>query len=181
MRVGRRLSRAVMPDDAKQQAILRRIHTSQSLCWDTFNDITAHVGRNHTLAQLRQQFWIPGDNGAIRRFLFSCVIRKRKQAAILPDDPPFTRVGIDYFGPFLVKRGRVQVKRYAVIFTCQVKDKSKKCIQIMAPTFDHLTVRWGNWLRNGTATRLRNTCNKEVFSGISTRQQVLTIEAAGND
>ena len=28
------------------------------------------------------------------------------------DGAPFENVGMDYFGPFLVKRGRSQVKRY---------------------------------------------------------------------
>lgn len=40
------------------------------------------------------------------------------ECRVLPDDPPFTRVGMDYFGPFLVRRGRGEVKRYGVIFTC---------------------------------------------------------------
>ncbi|KAL7880976.1 hypothetical protein SRHO_G00032300 [Serrasalmus rhombeus] len=90
-----------------------------------------HAGRNHMLAQLSQRFWIPGANGTIRRFLSKCVTCKRlhgtagkqlmadlPKCRVLPDDPPFTRVGVDYFGPFLVKRGRGQEKRYGVIFTC---------------------------------------------------------------
>lgn len=120
-----------MPDNSKQPAILPKDSHITRLVLRHIHDSTAHAGRNHMLAQLRQQFWIPGASGAIRSFLSKCVVCKRLHGAagkqlmadlptcrVLPDDPPFTRVGIDYFGPFLVKRGRVQVKRYGVIFTC---------------------------------------------------------------
>lgn len=37
---------------------------------------------------------------------------------ISPDLPPFTNVGVDYYGPIEVKRGCAMAKSYGVIFTC---------------------------------------------------------------
>jgi len=87
----------------------------------------------HVLSLIGETFWIVGARTAVRRYLNTCVACKRRQAhvgeqkmadlplgRITPDEPPFTYVGVDCFGPFLIRRGRTVVKRYGVLYTCLV-------------------------------------------------------------
>ena len=48
-----------------------------------------------------------------------------QKMADLPKDrvspaPPFTYTGDDYFGPFIIKEGHKEVKKYGALFTCLV-------------------------------------------------------------
>ena len=83
------------------------------------------------MAPIRERYWIIQARVAVRKVLSRCFDCKRRQQqpmlqkmADLPQDritagePPFTFVGVDYFGPFLAKRGRSRVKRYGIIWTC---------------------------------------------------------------
>ena len=66
----------------------------------------------------------------VRKLLANCFSCRRRPAHVcsqkmadLPKErvtggqPPFSHVGIDFFGPFMDKQGRSQVKRYGCIFT----------------------------------------------------------------
>ena len=131
LRVGGRLSEAAIPAAAKHQLILpKNGHITDLIIRDTHERL-GHQGREHVLSVLRSVYWIVDGNAAVRRVLSKCVSCRKRQAAavtqvmsdlprerITPDEPPFTRVGTDYFGPFYTKNGRKQFKRYGVLFTC---------------------------------------------------------------
>ena len=83
------------------------------------------------LALLRQHYWIVGARNAIRAVLKECALCRRinpnpisQKMGSMPDDritpgmPPFSFVGVDLFGPFIIKRGRSELKRYVALFTC---------------------------------------------------------------
>ena len=131
LRVGGRLSLSNLPYDAKHPIILpKQSLISKLIMFDAHKNV-GHLGKNSMLSNLRQKYWIPNANSAAKQIISKCVMCRKYQAKvgeqkmsdlpkdrITPDEPPFTRVGVDYFGPIEVKRGRSIVKRYGVIFTC---------------------------------------------------------------
>ncbi len=131
LRVGGRLSEACMPMESKHPIILPKNHHISTLILRQTHNNLQHVGRNQMLACLRQRYWLINAPSAIRKLISKCVTCRRQTAQmgeqkmanlpedrLIPDEPPFTRVGVDYFGPFEVKQRRSRVKRYGVIFTC---------------------------------------------------------------
>lgn len=133
LRVGGRLSKMAMPEEFKHPAILPKTSHLTRLLIRHAHISSGHGGRNQTLAKLRQRFWILKANSVTRGTIRDCVFCRRwhssptvqKMADLplsrtSPDHPPFTYVGVDYFGPIETKRGRVMVKKYGVLFTCLV-------------------------------------------------------------
>ena len=131
LRVGGRLHRSSMPAETKHPIILPKDHHVSTLILRQIHVELMHSGRNHMLARLREHYWLIHAQSAIRKVISKCVICRRQRSKvgqqkmaslptdrIIPDEPPFSRVGVDYFGPFEVKLRRSHVKRYGVIFTC---------------------------------------------------------------
>ena len=130
--VGGRLENASISDKLKHPVIIPDSHIS-SLLVEYYHKESGHGGKEHVLSLLRQNYWVIKARSAVRRYLNRCLICKRRSASpmqqmmadlpadrITPEKPPFAHVGIDCFGPFMVKRGRSQEKRYGCIFTCLV-------------------------------------------------------------
>lgn len=131
MRVGGRLHRSAMPDETKHPYILPKDAHTSDLLLRHIHERSGHSGRNYMLSELRKKYWVLKGNSAARKIVSKCVVCRRvrgktgeqkmadlPQERILPDLPPFTNVGLDYFGPRKVKRGRSMVKRYGALFTC---------------------------------------------------------------
>lgn len=126
-----RAEKSAMSEESKHPIIMPNdMHPTMLLLRDIHEKV-GHSGRNHMLSRLRHRFWIPAANSAARKLISRCVTCRKIQAKahgqkmadlpadrLLPEKPPFTGVGVDYFGPIEVKRGRSIVKRYGVLFTC---------------------------------------------------------------
>ena len=106
-------------------------HPATKSLIEYYHSIEGHMGTNQTLSALRSKFWIIKGQRTVRNVIERCLRCKKLTAkaceqrmAPLPierlavNDRPFSSVGVDYFGPFHVKRGRVLEKRYGCLFTC---------------------------------------------------------------
>ena len=131
--VGGRIANAPVELNVKHPVILPYKHHVTDLIIKDYHERFGHVGRQHVLSLLREKFWIVKGNAAVRRVLRTCVKCRRIQAPVIQqqmadlpadrvtaDKPPFSRTGVDCFGPFFTKRGRSRLKRYGILFTCLV-------------------------------------------------------------
>ena len=129
--VGGRLNRAPFPFSAKHPMILPSKHPVSDLIIKDYHEKEGHVGASHVLASLRQKFWILRGHAAVRRVIGKCIkcrlwnsspceqiMAQLAYPGVSPRGPPFSSVGVDFFGPILVKVKRSHAKRYGCVFTC---------------------------------------------------------------
>ena len=129
LKVGGRLRHASL-EEAKHPILLPKSSHVTKLIIRDLHDSLAHVGRNHTLSALRENYWIVSGNSAVRNVIARCItcrkLRRMPSSQKMADLPldrcsmtaPFNSTGVDFFGPFHMRQGRKTVKRYGVIFTC---------------------------------------------------------------
>ena len=131
LRVGGRLQKSSLSYGIQHPIILPKSGHLVELIIRHCHQKIAHQGRGFTLNELRSRgYWILGCSKAVSSVIYKCVtcrkLRGRPQSqkmSQLPSDrtefaPPFSYCGMDCFGPFMVKEGRRELKRYGLIVTC---------------------------------------------------------------
>ena len=127
LRVGGRLRQTSIEAEARNPIIVPKKAHVVNLLVRHYHAKVGHSGREHTLSLTREKYWVIKGRIAVHRMLSSCFDCKwRQQPPVLqkmfdlpyervtPGEPPFSFVGVDYFGPFYVERGHCMEKRYGV-------------------------------------------------------------------
>ena len=131
LRVGGRLQNSTFPERVKHPLIMPRDDHITRLITSHFHEKTHHQGRGQTMNEIRNNgYWIIGGSRVVSEAIKKCVkcrkLRRSSEEQKMAELPaervepsaPFTYVGMDCFGPFKIKRGRTELKRYGLIFTC---------------------------------------------------------------
>ena len=183
LRVGGRIRRAEIPLDVKHPCILPKKSHVTELIICHFHQKVAHQGRGMTHNSIRSSgFWIIGGSSVVSSHISKCVrcrktrgVLQNQRMADLPEDrlepsPPFTYSAVDYFGPWLVKEGRKNVKRYLVLFTCLVSRAVHLETAISLDTSSFLNAYRRFIGRRGPVRQLRSDCGTN-FVGSKTELQ----------
>ena len=130
IRVGGRLQLANLTGQCIHPAVLPRDSPITKLVVRYYHERAHHQGKGITLNEIRASgYWILGASSVVSKVISQCVTCKlrgsvqKQHMAVLPPDclepaPPFTSCAVDYFGPFIIKERRKELKRYGVLFTC---------------------------------------------------------------
>ena len=131
IRVGGRLKFSSLPDEYTHPAILPKSSHVTELILQYYHNKVNHQGRGITINELRANgFWVLGASALVARLIRKCVIcnklrakTQKQRMSDLPEDrvepsPPFLYSAVDYFGPYIIKERRKEIKRFGVLFTC---------------------------------------------------------------
>ena len=129
IRAKSRIGKSQLDFNAKHPILLHWKHHAVELFLRNEHEGNQHEGTEHVRNIVQQKMWFLGIRNALRSIKNKCVTcRKGRAQTIAPvmadlleerldASTAFTNVGVDYFGPFIVKIGRRNEKRWCCLFT----------------------------------------------------------------
>ncbi|XP_055522990.1 uncharacterized protein LOC129717170 [Wyeomyia smithii] len=116
IRLGGRLKNSLEPDEVKHPVALPARHRFTRMLLDYYHVRLLHAGPQLLLSVVRLRFWPLGGRSLARQIIHKCLKCFRSK----PSAVPFSRTGVDYFGPVFVRPlpRRPAVKAYVAIFIC---------------------------------------------------------------
>lgn len=132
IRVGGRLRRSTdLASDEVHPIVLDPKHPFTKLIIQDYDEKLCHPGPERVFTEIRRRYWVLHGREAVRRHQKSCVTCRKwrgrtnpPRMADLPPSrqrifkPPFYSTGVDCFGPFVIKIGRRNEKRWGILFKC---------------------------------------------------------------
>ena len=132
VRLKGRLQNADISDSSKIPMWLPAHSYFTDLVVKHYHLINGHCGASHTLADIREKFWISTGKSVVMKIIRNCMVCKkfrtrpfvRPEMAPLPGERvgeisnPFRNVGLDSFGPIPFMVGEETVKGHCYLFTC---------------------------------------------------------------
>ena len=129
------LLNASIAEEAKYPKLLPKNSTFTALVVQNCHRKLFHSGCAHTLAQVRQKYWIPQGRSCVSSVLKKCLVCRRWNGPPfqippcpplpverLTEGPPFSYTGVDYLGPLFVRNEEAKEshKVWVCLFTCAV-------------------------------------------------------------
>ena len=131
IRAQSRIGKSHLNFETKHPIMLHWKHHVVELFLQNEHKNNQHEGTEHVRNIVQQKFWILGIQNALRSIKNKSIRLNRKgkaqtKAPVMANLPEerlvastvFSNVGVDYFGPFTVKIGRRNEKRWCCLFTC---------------------------------------------------------------
>lgn len=131
IRVGGRLRHIESGPTDIHPVVLDPRHAVTGLLIRDMDSHLHHPGPDRVFAELRRQYWILRGRQTVKKYQRTCPEcakwRGKPSVPLMADlpparlrllKPPFYSTGVDCFGPYVIKVGRRNEKRWGVIFKC---------------------------------------------------------------
>ncbi|XP_055589857.1 uncharacterized protein LOC129742036 [Uranotaenia lowii] len=132
IRIGGRLSKSEEAEDSKHPIVLPARHRLTRMILEQYHLRLLHAGPQLMLSNIRLRFWPLGGRNIVKQIVHQCHkcfrAKPKPVQQFMGDLPasrvtisrPFSKTGVDYFGPIYIRPGprRTATKAYVAIFIC---------------------------------------------------------------